>query len=52
MAFYPAVDGRLLYVGIAIVALIVIAATKGRLGYRADQPETNHELPAPAAAHA
>src|SRR5690348_1626622 len=35
VAFYPAVDGRLLYVGIAIVALVVVAATRGRLGYAA-----------------
>ena len=33
LAFFPAVDGRLLYVGIAIVALVVVAATRGRLGY-------------------
>src|SRR5207245_7467010 len=35
LAFFPAVDGRLLYVGIAIVAVIVVAATRGRLGYTA-----------------
>jgi len=35
LAFYPAVDGRLLYVGIAIVAVVVLAATRGRLGYTA-----------------
>jgi membrane protease YdiL (CAAX protease family) len=35
LAFFPAVDGRLLYVGIAIVAVVVVAATRGRLGYAA-----------------
>jgi membrane protease YdiL (CAAX protease family) len=35
LAFFPAVDGRLLYVGIAIVAVVVVAATRGRLGYTA-----------------
>jgi len=38
LAFFPAVDGRLLYVGIAIVAVIVVAATRGRLGYTAPTP--------------
>jgi membrane protease YdiL (CAAX protease family) len=50
MAFYPAVDGRLLYVGVAVVALIAIAATRGRLGYRNDQPISGNELQASAAA--
>jgi uncharacterized protein len=35
LAFFPAIDGRLLYVGIAIVAVVVVAATRGRLGYTA-----------------
>src|SRR5712691_11249367 len=35
LAFFPAVDGRLLYVGIAVVAVVVVAATRGRLGYKA-----------------
>lgn len=51
-AFFPAVDGRLLYVGIAVVALIVIVATKGRLGYPAHQTSATSELPAPAGAPA
>ena len=34
IAFYPAVDGRLLYVAIALVAAGVVLATNGRLGYR------------------
>jgi membrane protease YdiL (CAAX protease family) len=51
-AFYPAVDGRLLYVGIAVVALIVIAATRGRLGYQRENPTAIRELPTAAAAHA
>jgi uncharacterized protein len=37
--FYPGVDGRLLYVAIALVAVVVIALTRGRLGYR------NNEVP-------
>src|SRR5690348_16190646 len=43
LAFFPAVDGRLLYVGIAIVAAVVLAATRGRLGYRA--PTTGGDTP-------
>jgi membrane protease YdiL (CAAX protease family) len=47
LAFYPAVDGRLLYVGIAIVALVVVAATRGRLGYAATAPTA--DVPTPVA---
>ena len=32
--FYPNVDGRLLYFGLAIVAIGVLVITRGRLGYR------------------
>ncbi len=32
--FYPGVDGRLLYVAIAIVAGALVVITRGRLGYR------------------
>ena len=32
-AFFPSVDGRLLYVAIAIVVVLVLAVTRGRLGY-------------------
>ncbi len=32
--FYPGVDGRLMYFGLAIVALGVLVMTRGRLGYR------------------
>jgi hypothetical protein len=32
--FYPGVDGRLLYFGLAIVAIGVLVITRGRLGYR------------------
>jgi len=32
--FYPDVDGRLLYFGLAIVAIAVLIITRGRLGYR------------------
>jgi len=43
LAFFPAVDGRLLYVGIAIVAVVLVAATRGRLGYAA--PTTGAATP-------
>src|SRR5712691_12343329 len=32
--FYPGVDGRLLYFGLAIVAIAVLIITRGKLGYR------------------
>jgi uncharacterized protein len=32
--FFPNVDGRLLYFGLAIVAIVVLVITRGRLGYR------------------
>jgi membrane protease YdiL (CAAX protease family) len=32
--FYPGLDGRLLYFGLAIVAIGVLVMTRGRLGYR------------------
>jgi len=32
--FYPGVDGRLMYFGLAIVAIGVLVITRGRLGYR------------------
>jgi membrane protease YdiL (CAAX protease family) len=35
-AFFPSVDGRLLYVAMAIVVVVVIAVTGGRLGYRGE----------------
>src|SRR2546421_1174132 len=47
--FYPGVDGRLLYFGLAIVAIGVLVITRGRLGYHqptaAPQPVV---LPVPA----
>jgi membrane protease YdiL (CAAX protease family) len=43
LAFFPAVDGRLLYVGIAILAVVVVATTRGRLGYTA--PTTGTATP-------
>jgi uncharacterized protein len=49
-AFYPGVDGRLLCVGIAIVAVVLIAITRGRLGYRGDQPIGESQLPMSEAA--
>jgi hypothetical protein len=36
--FYPDVDGRLLYFGLAIVAIGVLVITRGRLGYREPPP--------------
>jgi uncharacterized protein len=33
--FYPNVDGRLLYLGLAIAAIGVLVVTRGRLGYQA-----------------
>ena len=38
--FYPGVDGRLLYFGLAIVAIGVVVITRGRLGYRGSLAET------------
>jgi len=47
--FYPGLDGRLLYFGLAIVAIGVLVITRGRLGYhqptQAAQPVV---LPVPA----
>ena len=42
--FYPDVDGRLLYFGLAIVAIAVLVITRGRLGYH----EVSPAAPAPA----
>jgi len=33
-AFYPGIDGRLLYVGLAVLALALVIMTRGRLGCR------------------
>jgi CAAX protease family protein len=38
--FYPGVDGRLLYVAMAVGALAVVLITRGRLGYREAPPTT------------
>lgn len=35
--FYPWSDGNLLYIGFAVVAVALIAATRGRLGYRPER---------------
>ena len=47
--FYPDVDGRLLYFGLAIVAIGVLVITRGRLGYR-EAPATSvpAAIPAPS----
>ena len=42
--FYPGLDGRLLYFGLAIVAIGVLVITRGRLGYRGPAAGT---IPAP-----
>jgi uncharacterized protein len=34
--FFPGIDGRLLYLAIAVVAVVLIVVTRGRLGYRVD----------------
>jgi len=44
--FYPGIDGRLLYVAIAVVAVVAIVLTRGRLGYR-----DNPEMPDPGLVH-
>ena len=47
--FYPGVDGRLMYVGLAIVALAVVLITRGRLGYRQVTPAAQRvTIPVPA----
>lgn len=46
-AFFPSVDGRLLYVAIAIVVVLVLAITRGRLGYERDRSTTGLLVPEP-----
>jgi membrane protease YdiL (CAAX protease family) len=47
--FYPDVDGRLLYFGLAIVAIGVLVITRGRLGYReSPAPMMPGAIPAPS----
>jgi membrane protease YdiL (CAAX protease family) len=47
--FYPGVDGRLMYFGLAIVAIGVLVMTRGRLGYREPSASTiSATTPAPA----
>ena len=43
-AFYPGVDGRLLYVALAVVALAVAVITRGRLAYRGE-PSSSSQGP-------
>lgn len=43
-AFFPRVDGLWLYVGLMVVAAVVIVATRGRLGYRPVAAETVQSL--------
>jgi len=45
-AFYPGIDGRLLYVGLAVVALALVIVTRGRLGYRPISEE-GQDVPVP-----
>ena len=46
-AFFPAVDGRLLYVAIAVVVVIVIVLTRGRLGYEREDSSGSLLVPEP-----
>ena len=46
-AFFPAVDGRLLYVAIAVVVVVVIVATRGRLGYERERSNGGLLVPEP-----
>ena len=47
--FYPGLDGRLLYFGLAILAIGVLVMTRGRLGYRQPSAVTTPvAIPAPA----
>ena len=47
--FYPGVDGRLLYFGLAIVAIAVLVITRGRLGYHEAIPGAQPvAIPVPA----
>jgi membrane protease YdiL (CAAX protease family) len=47
--FYPGVDGRLLYIALAVVALVLILTTRGRLGYReTPAPMMSPTMPEPA----
>jgi uncharacterized protein len=47
--FYPGLDGRLLYFGLAILAIGVLVMTRGRLGYREQSAVTIPvAIPAPA----
>jgi uncharacterized protein len=46
-AFFPSVDGRLLYVAITVVVVIVLVVTKGRLGYVRESTSGDLLVPAP-----
>jgi len=46
--FYPGVDGRLMYFGLAIVAIGVLIMTRGRLGHRDPSAATIPAIPAPS----
>jgi membrane protease YdiL (CAAX protease family) len=46
-AFFPSVDGRLLYVAIAVVVVLVLAITRGRLGYERDRSSGGLLVPEP-----
>ena len=49
IGFYPGIDGRLMYFGLAIVAIGVLVMTRGRLGYREPSAVTiPAAIPAPA----
>src|SRR6195256_1887893 len=48
-AFYPGIDGRLLYIGLAVVALALVIVSRGHLGY-SPMSEHGQEVPAARAA--
>jgi membrane protease YdiL (CAAX protease family) len=49
IGFYPGLDGRLMYFGLAIVAIGVLVMTRGRLGYHQPTPASQPiAIPVPA----
>ena len=44
VTFFPAIDGGYLYIGFAVVAVVLVVATRGRLGYR-DEPTEGETSP-------
>ncbi len=50
--FFPAVDGGFLYIGFAVVAVLLIVITRGRLGYLPVQPASVEQPSVQAAVQA